>query len=336
MAQELKEDIFLDKVILFLVFLVGAVLIFNQFQYTEISSNIFFNALSFLLIFALIGLVAWLLLQKKEAASHSSGQHHAEHEPKSEKTQKTPLTFHEKLSYGMVALAAVLILFNQVQISQASSLMSFKSGLTFKSASAKTPVALTGDPTKDAMAIIIPRGTPFYGESLGVSFDDPIRSLEIIAQLDPAYGRNKVQLTAEERNRYIRIDTTPTITCEFCCGVKTAVTKDGSPTCGCKHSWAIRGLTAYLVKNYPQLSDDEIKKEVVKWKGLFFPKQMIQRYIQETQAGQYTPDIASLLLDVDEKKLKGMKSPVASQDNAKSSGNTAASVNDLPSMVGGC
>ena len=69
----------------------------------------------------------------------------------------------------------------------------------------------------------------------------------------------------------------------------------------------MRGLAAYLIKNYPQLSDDEIKLEVVKWKGLFFPKQMIQRYIEETQTGQYTPDIAALLPEIDDEKLKEMK-----------------------------
>ena len=97
----------------------------------------------------------------------------------------------------------------------------------------------------------------------------------------------------------------------------------------------MRGLTAYLIQNYPQLTDEEVTKEVVKWKGLFFPKQMIQRYIQEAQAGQYTPDIAALLLDVDEKKLKEMKAAVAASGQ-QSSGDTSASLNELPSMVGGC
>ena len=329
-----KDSELLDKVIVFLIVLVSAILIFSQYQFFKISQS-YWVYISAVLILALIGLIIWLIADKNLHGSAPSMQasherHQAlKHEPK-------PFTFIEKISYGIVALIAVLIIFNQVQLSQASALIGYKNGLTFKSTSTKTPVALTGDPTKDAMAIIIPRGIPFYGEALGVSFDDPIRSLGIIAQLDPSYGKNKVQLSPEEKARYIRIGTTPSIACEFCCGATTLVFKDGRPACGCQHSWAMRGLAAYLVKNYPDLSDQEIMREVAKWKGLFFPKNMIQKYIQQSQTGQYTPDIAALLLDVDEKKLKEMKSAVASQGNKQSSNNVAANVNDLPSMVGGC
>ena len=333
MAHETNDNSFLEKVILFLVIAVGAILVYNQFQYTKVSSNILLNSISFLLIFGLIGLVVWLFLSKEEHEKHHP--HHEVHEHVQK--EKMPLSFHEKLSWGFVSLIAVLILFNQMQISQASALAGFKgSGLTLKTSSTKTPLALTGDPTQDALAVVIPRGIPFYGEALGVSFDDPIRSLEIIAQLDPSYGRSKVQLSPEEKARYIKIGTTPTMACEYCCGATTLVFKDGRPACGCKHSWAMRGVAAYLIKNYPDMSDEEIMKEIAKWKGLFFPKQMIQRYIQETQSGQYTPDIAALLLDVDEQKLKEMKAAVASQENTQGSSDTTASIQDLPSMVGGC
>lgn len=328
-----KDNELLGKVIIFLILLVGSILIISQYQFFRISQS-YWTYASIALIIALIGLVAWLFLTKEQLGQSSVSGHSDKHHETIKETK--PLTFMEKTSYTMVALVAVLIIFNQMQISQVSALAGFKSGLTLKSASAKTTLALTGDPVQDAMTIIIPRGTPFYGESLGVSFEDPIRSLEIIAQLDPAYGRNKVQLSQEEKARYINILTTPTITCEFCCGAKTAVTPDGRPACGCKHVWAIRGLAAYLIKNYPQLSDDEIKKELMHWKGLFFPKQMIQRYVQETKAGQYTPDIAALLLDVNEEKLREMKAAVASQGNTQKSDGAAASINDLPSMVGGC
>lgn len=338
--QMSKENELLDKVILFLILLVGSILIISQYQFFKISQSRW-NYASIALAMALIGLVAWLFLAKGRLGQSSVGGHSEEHHEHTEKRHEAikeakPLTFMEKISYAMTALIAILIVFNQMQISQASALAGFKGGLTLKSASAKTTLALTGDPLQDAMTIVVPRGAPFYGEVLGVSFEDPIRSLEIIAQLDPAYGRNKVQLSQEEKARYIRVLTTPTITCEFCCGAKTAVTPDGRPACGCKHVWAMRGLAAYLIKNYPQLSDDEIKKELMHWKGLFFPKQMIQRYVEETQTGQYTPDIAALLLDVDEKKLKEMKEAVASQGSAQSSNGAAASINDLPSMVGGC
>jgi len=327
MTDEHKNDAFLEKVILFLVVLVGAILILTQYQFSKILRS-YWSYAGFILIFALIGLVAWMFIEKKPKSGIEIRHHKtAEH--------SHPLTFMEKLNYGIVAIVAALILFNQMQISQVTALAGLNSPLTLKTASTKTSVALTGDPAQDAMAIIIPRGTPFYGEALGVSFEDPIRSLEIIAQLDPSYGRNRVQLSPEEKARYIQIGTTPSIACEFCCGATTLVSKDGRPACGCKHSWAMRGLAAYLIKNYPKLSDEEIVREVAKWKGLFFPKNMIQKYLQQSQTGKYTPDIAALLLNADEAKLKEMKQAVASQ-KSQSSGQVPASVNDLPSMVGGC
>ena len=330
MEKTNHDNELLGKVIIFLIVLVGAILIFSQYQFYKILQNSALIFVSGILILALIALITMLFIEKKPL-DHALSSHH-EHT----KEPKVPLTFMEKVSYGMVALVAVLIIFNQLQISQASALAGFKgTGLTLKSSSTKQ-IVLTGDPVQDAMAIVIPRGTPFYGESLGVSFDDPIKSLEIIAQLDPAYGRTKVQLDQQGKDRYINILTTPTITCEYCCGVKTAVTKDARPTCGCKHAWAIRGLTAYLIKNYPDLNDDEIKREVIKWKGLFCPKQMIQRYVQEAKSGQYSPDIAALLMDVDENKLKELKTSVVSTGSSQSSSDVESSINSLPSMVGGC
>src|SRR3989338_6043562 len=320
-----KDNEMLDKVIIFLVILVGAILLFTQYQFYMTSSG-YLVFISGLLILVLIGSIVWYLLQKPQ-------DHKAHHEALIEKSK--PLTSIEKASYVMVAIVAVLVIFNQMQLSQASALAGIQSGLSFKSSSLKTPLALTGDPTQDAIAVVIPRGMPFYGQQLGVSFADPINSLEIVAQLDPSYGRSKIQLTAEEKQRYIQILTIPSMGCQYCCGADTAVSSNGQPTCGCKHSWAMRGLAAYLIKNYPDLSDEEIMREISKWKGLFFPKQMVAKYIQESQSGQYSPDIASLLLDVDEEKIKEMRAAVASSGSAQSE-STVADIDSLPSMVGGC
>src|SRR3990167_6431847 len=150
MAHETNDDAFLEKVILFLIVVVGAVLVFNQFQFAKLLPNIAINAVSFLLILALIGLVVWLFLSKGEHEKHHP--HHEVHEHAQK--EKTPLSFHEKLSWGFVGLIAVLILFNQVQISQASALIGLKTGaltaLTLKTTSTKTSLKLTGDPTQDA------------------------------------------------------------------------------------------------------------------------------------------------------------------------------------------
>lgn len=326
-----KDNQLMEKVIISLIILVGAMLIFSQYQFYKISQAGVWTYLSLILILALVGLIAWYLVERNET------HHHSEIAPHVHEEKPAPWTFIEKVSCGMVALVAILILFNQVQISQASALAGLSSPLTFKSFSSKTSLALTGDPSKDAFTVVIPHGVPFYGEALGVSFDDPIKGLSIIANLDPSYGRNKIQLTSEEKQRYIKIDTTPSMGCQYCCSVDTAVDSRGNPTCGCQHSWAIRGLTAYLVKNYPQLTDEEIMREVSKWKGLFFPKQMITKYIQESQTGKYSPDIASLLLSVDENKIKSAATPLASGSNTDTSTQpTSTDINNLPNMVGGC
>lgn len=323
-----KDSNLMDKAIISLIIVVGLILVFTQYQFFNLMQGSGWTYLSMMLILALVGLVAWYFVESKGT---SEPAHHAHAEPK-------PWTFMEKLSYGMVALVALLILFNQVQLSQASALAGIRSPLTIKSFSARTSLALTGDPTKDAITVVIPHGTPFYGESLGVSFDDPIKGLEIIANLDPAYGRNKVQLTPDEKQRYIKILTIPSMGCQYCCGADTSVTQSGQPTCGCKHSWAMRGLAAYLIKNNPELTDEEIMREISKWKGLFFPKQMVAKYIQESQTGQYSADIASLLLDVDESKIKSAKASTASgnSQSAQEIQSTATDISNLPNMVGGC
>ena len=97
MTQQSKEDAFLEKVILFMVILVGAILTFNQFQYAKLSSNIFLNAISFLLIFALIGLVVWLFLKKERHEKHM--EHYEKKSAHSEiHLQKNQFSFMEKLS----------------------------------------------------------------------------------------------------------------------------------------------------------------------------------------------------------------------------------------------
>ena len=222
---------------------------------------------------------------------------------------------------GLIAVAALLLVFNQYQLFTITS----AAGAVTGSAVSGSNIELTGDPVQDAVAIVIPTGTPFYGPELGVSFDDPLGSLTKLGNIDPAYGKIKILLQGDDLKRYIKIGTTPTITCEFCCGAKTLVTQSGGPACGCEHSAAMRGLSAYLIKNYPEKSDDEIIRELAKWKGLFFPKNMVQRFLEEQKSGQFTPDIAALLIGVDKEKLNiGEDVPLPSN------------LKDLPGMVGGC
>ena len=360
MVHESKEDDFLEKVILFLVIVVGAILTYSQFQFAKISSNIFLNAVSFLLILVLIGLVVWLFMNKEK---HE--EHYVEHHP---------LSFHEKLSYGFVALIAVLILFNQFQISQvnalaggtSSSVSSFAKsvsgtikligsgkggivigpqlnpdGRTTKlvewTTISETPAPKsTGNPTQDAIATVVPTGTPFYaaqGEGAkkinGISFDDPITSQKVWASLlgSRRFGTgNTIQLTPEEEKRWQKL--TGVFTCDFCCGGPNSVTTINR--CGCAHSYAWQGMAKFFIKYYPNYSDEQILGEMTKWKGIWYPQGMIQDYLVYT--GQQSADTLTHGGSVGIKQQFLQQAPSTQQQTHA----TATPLSDLPSMVGGC
>lgn len=161
-----KDSEMLEKVIIFLVVLVSAILIFTQYEFYNLSNGGILFYASALLIAALAGLILWILFNRK-----SPEHHHAVHEHAKIEKHAVPMNFTEKLTYGLVALVAVMIIFNQMQISQASALMGVKSGfaekLSFRLTSSSTSLKLTGDPSKDALTLI-PKGTRFYSEGLGV------------------------------------------------------------------------------------------------------------------------------------------------------------------------
>ena len=362
---ENKDDIFLGKVILFLVILVGAVLVFNQFQFSKLSSNIFLNAVSFLLILVLIGLIVWLFLDKAKHEKVSEQIH--KHAKKTEKT----LTFMEKLIYGMVAFVAVLILFNQFQISQVNALVSgtsstvgsFVKSVSLKLGSGKGGVVIgpqlnsdgrttklvewttisetpapksTGNPTQDAIATVVPTGTPFYvlegpgAEKVrGASFDDPLTSQKVWASLlgSRRFGtENAIQLAPEEEQRWQRL--TSVFTCDFCCGGPNSVTTINR--CGCAHSYAWQGMAKFFIKYYPDYTDEQILGEMTKWKGLWYPQGMIQDYLVYT--GQQPASILTHGGSVGIRQQFLQQAP----SNQQQTHATATPLDQLPSMVGGC
>ncbi len=374
MTHETKEDALLEKVIIFLVFLAGAVLVYNQFQFAKLSSSLFLNASSFVLILALIGLIGWLFLKKEpiheehhvEHAAHSS-----EHIPKAEKKS---LSFHEKLNYSFVSLIAILILFNQFQISQVSPVISGTSssvsnfvksvssplklgsgkggvvigpqlnqdGRTTKLVEWQTisetpaPTKSTGNPTNDAIATVVPTGTPSYAlegpgaeKIKGASFDDPIASQKIWASLlgSSRFGTaNAIQLTSEEQQRWKKL--TSVFTCDFCCGGPNSVTTINQ--CGCAHSFAWQGMAKFFIKYYPQYTDEQILGEMTKWKAIWYPKGMIQDYLVYT--GQQPASILTHGGSVGIKQQFAQKG----SGNAQETHATATSIDNLPSMQGGC
>lgn len=243
--------------------------------------------------------------------------HHQEHEKPAAACHAAAEKDNEKMPKSLLALlglAVVLLLVNQVQIQALNSMTGMAVGSS----------KLTGELAQDAMTLVISRGLPaVYGGELGVTFEDPVSSMEVLASMDPTYGARKIALEGEELARYTKIGSM--IACEFCCGAKTLVFSNGQAACGCKHSWAMRGLAAYLIKYHGgEYSDEEVLSELAKWKGLFFPRQMVEKLTQQLGSGQYTPDITALLLRVDEKTLEklGSSAPPA--------------ISELPGMVGGC
>ena len=121
---------------------------------------------------------------------------------------------------------------------------------------------------------IFPAGVPvIYGKELGVNFDEVSpnnprgadANIGILKNLDKT-----LTLQGSDLQRYI--DITSQISCEYCCGAKSVIRSDGSAACGCAHSYAIRGLAKYLIKEHgSEYTDDEILSELGKWRVLFFP-----------------------------------------------------------------
>ena len=156
----------------------------------------------------------------------------------------------------IVAVLAVLLVFNGVKFFGTGNAIG---GAAISSVSASE---------------IIPTGIPaVYGNELGISYDDVSPSdprkadatIGVLSKFD-----NSITLTGSDLQRYIDIGLQ--ISCEYCCGADSIIFSNGQAACGCAHSYAMRGLAKYLIKNHgTEFTDDEILEELGKWKVLFFP-----------------------------------------------------------------
>lgn len=226
--------------------------------------------------------------------------------------------------YGLVIMMGVLFVVNQS--------LAMNMGMSMMGES-HTSMSLSGDFGANVSMLVTPTEVPFYGKELGLdmssleAINTSIRSLSTMA---PMQGSNPIELTDTEMERYVAIGTEPYITCEFCCGVKTLVREDGSPTCACAHSIAMRGTAAYLIRNYPDMTNEQISFELVRQKGMYFPNQMQQRMASALagSSDEFLPDIKYLTMNLSESEL------VQLQGSAKSSGFTPSE--KAPGMVGGC
>ncbi len=138
--------------------------------------------------------------------------------------------------------------------------------------------------SEDIRLDIFPKGVPrMYGAELGVRFDDvsaqdPSKADATIKKLGKL--DQEIALSEINKTRYIFILNILEngISCEYCCGAPSIIFEDGNPACGCAHSFAMRGLAKYLLKNHGQeYTDKEIFEEMSKWKILFFPGKMIAK-----------------------------------------------------------
>ena len=186
-------------------------------------------------------------------------------------------------------------------------------------------IKLSGNLGEDAVKLAVVTGVPDkYGQELAVNFDQVQQSMNVMKQFDPGYGANKIVLTGEALKRYT--DVGLRISCEYCCGAKAIVFANGEAACGCAHSQAMRGLAAYLIEKHgAEYTDDQILRELARWKGRYFPKQMSKKMTEQLQNGQYTPDMAALLLELEVPKYSGQSADAP----------LPSSIKDAPGMVGG-
>jgi len=219
-----------------------------------------------------------------------------------EKNDKDGVSVPKAIIVLLVAVAVVM-LFNQLRINSISMMLgSPPLGLGFASQSAslyaggKDLSDINTDELKstghtlaavfpveniktqeDAMAILFPVGTPDYGSQLGVTFDQPVESLAVLAKMYRGLKVEVQQNNPEGWQRFMTLASKPVgISCEYCCGLGTiGINKDGDSACGCQHNPALLSIALYL-SAYTDYTDGEILREVMKWKTLFFPKDMIQ------------------------------------------------------------
>ncbi len=181
-----------------------------------------------------------------------------------DKTGKFKFGNAEILALVVIGILALVLVYNASRISGISTSIG-SSGSTGSSGVILPSVSASE---------IMPTGVPaVYGKELSIRYDDISASnsqatdstMGILARYDEG-----ITLTGDDLARYVTIGSM--IACEYCCGATSLVFKNGGAACGCAHSYAMRGLAKYLIKNHgSEYTDDQILEELGKWKVLFFP-----------------------------------------------------------------
>ncbi|MDO8740735.1 MAG: hypothetical protein Q7J54_04170 [Candidatus Woesearchaeota archaeon] len=182
-----------------------------------------------------------------------------------------------KLSIWLIVVIALLVVFNQWQISGIASRFA-ATGISTTSSS--TTSGSTAVSSSNLQSSVIPTGVPrIYGAEFGLSYDDissnDARKTQAAINKMGVYDKS-ITLTGDDLQRYIAVGMQ--ISCEYCCGAEAIIFKNGAAACGCAHSGAMRGLAKYLISKHPNdFTNDEILEELGKWKTLFFPGIMTQK-----------------------------------------------------------
>lgn len=209
-----------------------------------------------------------------------------------------PILVLAGLVLGVTLLNSFLQAQIQTQVTGYSTLTAATPAATTNPAPNRSVNNLTVGERQALLAEIIPKGIPeIYGSELGISFDQPETAIVTLSKLDGGWtdgqgndltdgkGIKFADLAPAEQQRYLQIASKTS--CEFCCGARTLITRQGEAACGCAHSAAMRGLAKYLLKNHAsEFSDQQILEQVTKIKTLSFPKQMVQRALELQAAGQ--------------------------------------------------
>lgn len=194
--------------------------------------------------------------------------------------------FNENKISIMVGLVVLLLLFNQWQILGINGKFTTKIGKldpsqiydiksTSQAVATLFPVEQINN-EQDAINMMISQGTPDYGKAMGISFDDPVGALDLLSSNYNTIKEDIKKNNPDVWQRYLNLATKPVgISCEFCCGVgPVGITKKGDLRCGCKHNPAMQSITMLLMKD-TNMNDAEVLREALKWKSLWFPKDMV-------------------------------------------------------------
>lgn len=224
---------------------------------------------------------------RKRKHARKEGMHKGDFTRVIEPTHKDGVPF---FLMCMLAVAAAIFVYNQVQI---SALAADSGGVAKERTVDYSRISLDGITSTasavskvfdvsgwksmdDVTADMLPTGTPEYGDALGVSFDAPEASLARLSQMYPSLKNQVEQTNPEAFKRFMNMASQPMgVSCELCCGVgPVGVDSKGNPRCGCQHISALLSIALWLTAN-TDYSDGQVLHEVMRWKTMFFPQKMV-------------------------------------------------------------